>query len=128
MIVRLNDLIVRIKNAYARRMKSIKIDRTNRMLDVVRCLSSKRYVDGFSYGDRWIVIRLKYNLESEPFIRILKHVSTPTRKVFLSHTMLSQQRFLGGFMIMSTNQGIRSSDWCLRNKVGGLALELVSAG
>lgn len=110
MIVRLNDLMIRIKNAYARRMKSIKVDRTNRMLDVVRCLSSKRYVNGFSCGDKWIVIRLKYNLESEPFIRILKHVSTPTRKVFLSHIMLSQQRFLGGFMIMSTNQGIRSSD------------------
>lgn len=57
-----------------------------------------------------MVIRLKYNLEGEPFIRIFKHVSTPTKKVFLSYNMLTQQRFLGGFMIMSTNQGIRSSD------------------
>ena len=52
MIVRLNDLLIRIKNAYTRRMRSIKVDRTNRTLDVLRCLSDKRYINGFSYGDR----------------------------------------------------------------------------
>lgn len=52
MIVRLNDLLIRIKNAYARRMKSIKVDRTNRTLDILKCLSDKRYINGFSYGDQ----------------------------------------------------------------------------
>ena len=79
--------------------------------------STKKYL---SLKYNILRIYLKYNLRSE---RIkLSIISTPGNKIYWSLNKLSEyynRNNFAGFYIISTIQGLRTSDYCLINKMIG---------
>lgn len=117
----ISNLVCKINNGSKRRLRFIIIDYNTKILDVLNIL----YINGVIRSYRIIDsnklrIYLKYNMRSD---RIkLSIISTPGNKIYWSLNKLSQfynRNNFSGFYIISTIKGLRTSDYCLINKMMG---------
>lgn len=117
----ISNLVCKINNGSKRRLRFIIINYNSKILDVLKLLYDTGAIRGYHIIDsNKLRIYLKYNLRSE---RIkLSMISTPGNKIYWSLNKLSQyysRNNFAGFYIVSTIKGLRSSDYCLINKIIG---------
>jgi len=116
-----SNLICKINNGSKRRLRFIIINYNKKILDFLEILYINGVIRSYRIIDvNKIRIYLKYNIRSE---RIkLSIISTPGNKIYWSLNKLSQyynKNNFAGFYIISTIKGLRTSDYCLINKMIG---------
>ena len=123
------DLIVRLTNAGAVHKESVSVPYSRLRHAIADKLVLLGYiVSAEKYGKKvkkTLEIGLKYNADGTPFIRGVKRVSKPGRRLYIKSTEVHPVKFGTGSMILSTPKGILSGDEARRDKVGGEQLFII---
>jgi len=121
----ISDMIIRIKNAQARKLMSTKCLHSNTTLSILNVLYEEGYIRGYKQLNfKELEIYLKYYLD-KPVIENIKRVSKPGRRVYYSiKDILNTDS--SELYILSTSKGILSSTKANRMKLGGEALFKIS--
>jgi len=119
------DMLTRIRNAQAVRMKSVSIPASTTKLAIARVLQEEGYiVDCREHGEgagKMLEIDLKY-MEGKGVIDRLDRVSKPGRRQYFGATELPRVRDGLGIAIVSTSQGVMSDAKARREGHGGEVL------
>ncbi len=120
----ISDLVSRINLGAARRLRFIKINLNNVSLDILKILYKQGAIRSFIIKNNEILIYYKY-FNSRIAIRI-SIISTPGNKIYWSLNKLSNKfnyHNFSGFYIISTQEGLFSSDYCLlQGRISGEVL------
>jgi ribosomal protein S8 len=117
----ISNLICKINNGSKRRLRFIIVNYNNKIIDLLDILYKNGVIRSYRIIDvNKIRIYLKYNMRS---YRIkLSIISRPGNKIYWGLNKLSQffnKNNFAGFYIISTIKGLRTSDYCLINKMIG---------
>ncbi len=117
------DLIVRLTNAGAVRKESVSVPYSKLKHAVVDKLVERGYaVSAKMQGKKvkkTLEVALKYNADGSAFIRGVKRVSKPGRRLYTNATGIHPVKFGKGLMILSTPKGILTGDEARKENVGG---------
>jgi small subunit ribosomal protein S8 len=118
----ISDFLTRIRNAQAARLETVVVPASRIKLAMARILEREGYVQTVrevSEGaKRSIAITLKY-VGQTPFIRSLKRISTPGRRVYRRSVELTQVLSGQGMAIVSTSAGLMTNREARKRKLGG---------
>src|ERR1700742_1235516 len=121
----IGDLLTRIRNGQLRRMAKVKSPNSRLRVRLLDVLQEEGYIRGYAEvetkGHKELEIELKYH-EGEPFIRKLKRISTPGRRVYSSVSELKPHRQGLGVSILSTPKGVMTDITAREQNVGGEVL------
>lgn len=117
------DLIVRLTNAGAVRKESISVPYSKLKHAVVDKLVERGYaVSAKMQGKKvkkTLEVVLKYTADGSAFIRGVKRVSKPGRRLYTNTAGIHPVKFGKGLMILSTPKGILTGDEARKENVGG---------
>lgn len=120
------DLINRLKNAGAVKHASVSVPYSNFKLAIAEKLKETGFVSAIEKKGKKIKktldIVLKYNESGTPFIKGVKRVSKPGRRLYKSVHEITGVRYGHGSLILSTPKGIKTDKEARKEKVGGEAL------
>jgi small subunit ribosomal protein S8 len=122
----LGDLLTRIRNGQAARMKVVKSPTSILRNNVLTVLERQGYIRGFqtekaANGQEQVAVELKY-YEGEPVIKKIERVSKPGRRVYTKIADLKTVRNGLGIAILSTPKGVMSDQEARAENVGGEVL------
>ncbi len=116
------DMLIRIKNAYRARHKSvvapfsaIKVG-IAKILEEEGCVKNVR-VQGDAHQE--LVMDLKYHVGQIPVMVDVERVSKPGCRIYADQSNLPHMKKSFGFTIVSTSQGLMTGFEAKRKKVGG---------
>jgi len=125
------DSLIRIKNGYKARKKTIILQRSNLCIEILKILRQEGYIKGFQVGDRSINVLLKY-FRDKPVIKDIIYYSPLSAKTTVSFKQLKQlcenkSKKTNGLNlnILSTSLGLLSDYTCLDNRLGGKLLLMI---
>lgn len=119
------DMIIRIKNGYLARKKSVEIPYSKMNNAIANILVNEKYLDSIEVIDsvpqKTLVAKLRY-VGKSPSLTNVKRISTPGRRTYSSVDKLP--KVLGGYgvIIVSTNKGVVSDKEARKLGVGGEVL------
>jgi len=117
------DLIVRLTNAGAVRKESLSVPYSKLKHAVVDKLVERGYVvSAEKHGkkvSKTLEVVLKYNADGSAFIRGVKRMSKPGRRLYTNASGIHAVKFGKGLMILSTPKGILTGDEARKENVGG---------
>jgi small subunit ribosomal protein S8 len=123
------DMLTRIRNALLARHKTVDVPNSKMKVAIARILTEEGYVLNYSVGDQqpipMITITLKYHgsrRERKPVITKLQRVSRPGRRVYRKRAELPIVRSGTGIAIVTTPQGVMTSQQARRDGYGGEVL------
>lgn len=119
------DLIIRIKNAYMAKHKTVAMPASNLRENILKILVEGGYVSSYAREEQKpqaiLNIDLRY-INGKPAVVDVKRVSKPGRRVYRTSDQLPQ--VLGGYgtAVISTSQGVMSDKEARQKKIGGEVL------
>jgi small subunit ribosomal protein S8 len=122
------NLICMIKNGVTRKKKEIILDSSNVRKEILRILKDEKYIENFEILDpdinkkrkfEQIKITFRYLENGESFIRDLKRVSKPGRRIYVNSKNIPVVLNHIGIAIISTNKGILTDGHARQEHVGG---------
>lgn len=120
----IHDLLIRIKNAYmARRRTILWVWYSNFAQEVLVLLKQYRFIEGFEVVDAWnnkkfITISLKEIKNPVQDIPVIRFFSKPSRRRYVSYKDLKPVAWGQGIGILSTSKGLLPSHEAKKQKVG----------
>jgi len=122
----LGDLLTRIRNGQAARLKTVKSPTSGLRNHVLEVLKRQGYIRDFSLekaenGQNVVTVELKY-YEDQPVIKEIHRVSKPGRRVYTKITDLKPVYNGLGMAILSTPKGVMSDVEARTANVGGEVL------
>ena len=120
------DMLTRVRNANMALHDSVEMPASKLKVEIARLLEHEGYIAGWSLEDarvgQTLVIRLKYSADRRRVLSGLRRVSKPGRRIYVDRDGLP--RVLGGMgiAIISTSQGLLTSQQARRRGVGGEVL------
>jgi small subunit ribosomal protein S8 len=118
------ELLTKIRNAQLAQHIYVDMWASKMRLSIISILKEKGYIANFLVNEKKKKLRifLKYNKNRNAVIRILKRVSKPGRRKYVSHENLPV--VLGGIgtAVLSTSKGVVDNDKARSLKVGGEVL------
>ncbi|UUD35986.1 30S ribosomal protein S8 [Mycoplasmopsis citelli] len=118
----ISDLIVRIKNANARKHKTVEIPFSKKKEAIVKLIQEQGYVASYVVEGQGIakklVVSLKYKGSQSAIIGI-KRVSKPGLKVYVKSTEIPTVLSGYGTVIISTSKGLMTGKEAKKENVGG---------
>jgi small subunit ribosomal protein S8 len=120
------DMLTRVRNANLALHDSVEMPASKLKVEIARLLEHEGYIAGWSLEDarvgQSLVIRLKYSADRRRVLSGLRRVSRPGRRIYVDKESLP--RVLGGMgiAIISTSQGLLTSQQARRRGVGGEVL------
>jgi small subunit ribosomal protein S8 len=120
------DMLTRIRNGLKAKHRRVDIPASGIKKEIARVLARERFIDGVKFIDDrkqgLIRVYLKYAPGEKPVIAGIKRVSTPGLRRYASSDEMP--RVLGGLgiSIVSTSQGIMTSQECKAKGIGGEVL------
>lgn len=125
-ILMYTDLLVKIKNAQGAGKERIKVPFSNMDMAIAEILAKHRFVETAEKKGRMpkriIELRLKYDEEKRGAIRGFQFLSKRSRRLYSGYRDLRPVRQGYGLLVLSTPQGIRTSQGARKEKVGGETL------
>tara|TARA_B110000902_G_scaffold265846_1_gene351443 strand:- start:1720 stop:2106 length:387 start_codon:yes stop_codon:yes gene_type:complete len=98
----------------------VHVPTTKLNLQMLSLLYKEGFIRGFYYNEKRTQVFLKFNSHLKPALRNIKIISTPGKKVVVSHKTLCQIKKNNGFFIINSNKGlITLEDALFKYKVGG---------
>ena len=123
------DLIVQITNAGAVRKESISVPYSMLKHAIADKLCEKGYVRSVEKSGKKVKktldITLAYNADGSAFVRGVKRVSKPGRRLYTNTTGIHAVKFGKGSMILSTPKGILTGEEARKEQVGGEQLFII---
>ncbi|MDB5477875.1 MAG: ribosomal protein [Alphaproteobacteria bacterium] len=122
----LGDLLTRIRNGQAARLKVVKSPTSGLRNHVLEVLKRQGYIRDYSLeksdnGQELVTVELKY-YEDQPVIKEVHRVSKPGRRVYTKINDLKPIYNGLGMAILSTPQGVMSDNEARTANVGGEVL------
>jgi small subunit ribosomal protein S8 len=123
------DLLTRIRNASGAEHEKVDIPSSKLKVRVAEILKDEGFIKNFRVLEDnkqgTLRVYLKYGTANEKIISGLVRVSTPGRRVYVTHDRIP--RILGGMgvAIVSTSRGVLTDRDARRQKVGGEVLAYV---
>lgn len=121
----ISDLLTRIRNAQAARLSTVAAPGSRIKLAIARILEREGFVEQVKeHADgskKTLEMTLKY-IGKEPFIRSIKRVSTPGRRVYRGSSELPRVLSDQGIAIISTSAGLMTNKEARKRKLGGEVL------
>lgn len=118
----ISDLIVRIKNANARKHKSVSIPYSIKKEAIVKLIESEGYISSYSVeGEKTskeLVVKLKYKKGQSAIVGI-KRVSKPGLRVYVKSEEIPSIISGYGTVIISTSKGLMTGKEARKENVGG---------
>jgi small subunit ribosomal protein S8 len=120
------DMLTRVRNANLALHDSVEMPASKLKVEIARLLEHEGYIAAWSLEDarvgQSLVIRLKYSADRRRVLSGLRRVSRPGRRIYVDKESLP--RVLGGMgiAIISTSQGLLTSQQARRRGVGGEVL------
>lgn len=122
------DMLIRIKNAYLARKKSVVIPHSKVKEAIARVLVEKKYITDLNIEQRQpqseLVIGLAY-LGKRPMFTNMKRVSKPGRRTYSPVERIPKTLGGYGLTIVSTSKGIMSDTDARKQNIGGEILAQV---
>ncbi len=119
----ISDMLTRIRNASAVRKSSVEIPLSQIKFAIAKILESKGFVSSVEVKEEGIrkIIRigLLYDLSRNPKISSITRISTPGRRVYKKSSEIARVRSGYGFAIISTPNGLMTSDEARKRRLGG---------
>ena len=117
------DMLTRIRNANAIRMRKVAMPASKLRLAIAKVLEEEGYIAGFEVTEAKpqssIELTLKYGQDGERVIRAIDRVSKPGRRVYTSIKDLGQVLRGLGIYVLSTPKGVVSDRKARELHVGG---------
>ena|SRR3989344_4171376 len=119
------DLLIKIKNAQAVKMESIKVPYTNMDFVVAELLAKYKFIEEVLKKGRMpkriLDIKLRYQ-NGQGAIQGVKFLSIPSRKLYIGYKDVKPVRQGYGLLVLSTPKGILDGKTAKKQKVGGQLL------
>ena len=122
----LSDMLTRIRNAQARLMASVIVNKSKLNAHVLDVMKDEGYIRGYAEqqdakGHAVYRVDLKY-AEGQPVIRELKTMSKPGRRMYSSVKTMPRVHNGLGTCIVTTPQGVMTDSRARAENVGGEVL------
>jgi len=118
----LGDFLIQIKNAGMAGKKEITLKTSKLINAVAEVLKKENILDKVNVKDDMLTVTLAQH-NKEAMLLDLKLISKPGLRKYMGVDELKTRRRRGAsFIILSTPQGIKTSEECLKEKTGGEAL------
>jgi small subunit ribosomal protein S8 len=118
-------MLSKIKNAQLAR-KSVVFQKKNKISEsFLKLLWNEGFILGYKLKSHKLKIFLKY-ASNKPAINSLKVVSKPSRKIFYSIKQIWKINSSKSFIVLSTNQGLKSLLECKKKNIGGELLIIIN--
>jgi len=123
----LNIFIIKLRNGLKKNHKSIQINYSSIIVDILNILEFEGYIQGYkiileeSTDSKNIIVFLKY-YQNRSVIRIIKKISKKSRQIFVKKSYLLFANKEDSTYIISTPKGILSDKEALKLNVGGEVL------
>lgn len=120
----LADMLTRIRNAQARKKRTVEMTSSNLKVSVAEVLKTEGYISDYTVGDdfpKTLSIKLKYHGAS-PVIEELTRISRPGLRSYKSVSDLPKVRGGLGVAVVSTSKGVMTDRAARAAGVGGEVL------
>jgi small subunit ribosomal protein S8 len=113
-----------LKNAIKCNKKFIFLPKTLFCFQFLKLMFKEGFIANVSEinSGKILKVQLKYSLNGDSSFKDIKLLSTPGKNIFLSYSQLTKLNEGIGILFISTNKGLFTSDYCLKNKIGGTGL------
>lgn len=122
------DTIAQLKNGYRRKLQFIQIRYSKEMINLLNVLKEAGYIEGYNLlelGNKQAIgVNLRY-VKNRPAIREIKILSKPGQKLYVKKDKIPVIYNGFGSVILSTNQGIMTSQQAHQKGIGGELLATV---
>lgn len=119
----IGDFITRLTNAGAVRKEAVSVPYSQLRHAVADKLVSAGYLTSAEkHGKKvrkTLEVVLKYNADKSPFIRGVKRISKPGRRMYIGASDIHPVKFGRGTMVLSTPKGVMTGDEARKERVGG---------
>lgn len=119
----ISDLLTRLRNAYMVGKTTVEVPASKIKFSIVKILEVKGYLAGVEeYQDgprKMLRVTLKYGEADQPAITEIRRVSKPGRRVYRKATELFPVRSGFGMAIISTPNGLMTTDEARKRSLGG---------
>jgi len=121
------DMLTRIRNALAARHERVQMPASRMKQEMARVLKEEGYildfhVDKTAHLQGLLDIRLKYDVMNMSVIQVLRKISTPGKRQYVSCKKMPKVLDGAGIAIISTSRGLLTDQQCLAENVGGEVL------
>jgi len=117
------DLLTRVRNATARRAKSVTMPASKLKVRIAQVLQEEGYIREYRVEPKKpqsdLVLELKYGPDGEVVIRNIARVSKPGCRVYAGAKKLPRVLRGQGIYVLSTPKGVLSDRAARRENVGG---------
>jgi small subunit ribosomal protein S8 len=118
------DLLTRIRNGIKANHKVVEIPASNMKKGITKILFEKGYILNYKFEEEGpqgkIKIALKYHPETKlPAIKVIKSISTPGLRKYVSKDELPRVLNGLGIAILSTSQGLMTDKDAKARSIGG---------
>lgn len=125
----IGDLLTRIRNASRAEHEKVDIPASKLKMRVAEILKEEGFVKNFRVledGKQGVLrVYLKYGTANEKMISGLVRVSTPGRRVYVSHDRIPTVLGGMGVTVMSTSRGVLTGRAARKERIGGEVLAYV---
>ena len=117
------DMLTRIRNAQRAKHDSCVIPGSKIKKNILELLKDEGFIGDVStvktgsFDD--FQVKLKYDTEKKPVIRIIEKVSKPGRRIYIQSDEIRPFRNNLGTLIISTSQGVMTGQKAKQLKIGG---------
>ena len=121
----ISDMLARIRNASMVRKPEVRIPYSKMKMAVAKILAAEGYVASIEKTGSGIHVELRVELkydDGRSFIRCLRRVSTPGRRVYQGYKDLPRVLSDKGIAVVSTSQGVMTNKEARKRKLGGEVL------
>jgi len=115
------NLFSKLKQAGFSKKISIRVERSDLILEIITILYREGYISSFRVVDNNFEIFLKY-FEMRPVLYKFKRYSTFSKKSYYSVTKLSKVFRKSDFLLISTTAGVVTKEYALNFNLGGEVL------
>lgn len=123
------DLLTRIRNACGAKRPFFDIQHSNIKENIVKVLKEEGFISHYLFKEEnkkgTMRVFLKYSQEREPAIGMVKRMSKPSCRMYVSQQQLPRVRGGMGIAIVSTSKGVMEGEKARKENLGGELLCLV---
>lgn len=119
----ISDMLTRIRNAGMSRAKTAEMPRSIMKFAIAKIMQGEGFLSGveaYEDGNKPMMrVALKYDETDVPLISSIKRVSKPGQRVYVKSTDIGRVRSGMGFAIVSTPNGLMTSNEARKRHLGG---------
>ncbi|MFA5092047.1 MAG: 30S ribosomal protein S8 [Candidatus Paceibacterota bacterium] len=120
----ISDMLTRIKNAVRVQKEKLTVPSSKIKIEILKILKQEGYIEDFMVSTKdkksFIDIVLKYSKNHMSYIRDIKRISKPSKRVYIQYPEINSKT--QSTVIISTSKGIMPAKIAKKQNLGGEVL------